>query len=251
MSMVDWLLTEQLLAIFQAALAKREGLNVTLEAHSPLGEEDVLAGAGVAVRIESTDGAVLLVTPRRIQRVMDERGLELLRFEDLVGYDWISPEMSEKVEQKDAHWDRLYLYPRSAPPITLAHLGEAVYPLMTFLGRVLEFQSEKVLLRKLDDEVVDLLGKCLAAATHGSFFTDQELADRFRRSRQSLSVVAGMWPKLNLAAPDVLDLLERIVEALITRAEEHPAEWEEWVGESGVKVEAALEVFRRVSSGEV
>ena len=45
-------------------------------------------------------------------------------------------------------------------------------------------------------------------------FTDDELANLFRRSRESLSVVAGMWPKLNLAAPDVLDLLERIVEAL-------------------------------------
>lgn len=251
MSMVDWLLTEQLLAIFQEALAKREGLNATLEARSPLGEDDVLAGAGAAVRIEATDGAVLVVTPRRIQRVLDDRGLDLLRFEDLVGYDWISPEMSEKVEQKDAHWDRLYLYPRSTPPITLAHLGEAVYPLMTFLGRVLEFQSEKVLLRKLDDEVVELLGKCLDAAARSSFFTDEELADRFRRSRQSLSVIAGMWPKLNLAAPDVLDLLERVVQALIARAEDRPEEWEDWVGEPRVKVEAALEVFRRVSSGEV
>jgi len=251
MSMVDWLLTEQLLAIFQEALAKREGLNATLEARSPLGEHDVLAGAGAAVRIEATDGAVLVVTPRRIQRVMDELGLELLRFEDLVGYDWISPEMSEKVEQKEAHWDRLYLYPRSTPPITLAHLGEAVYPLMTFLGRVLEFQSEKVLLRKLDDDVVELLGKCLVAAARSSFFTDEELTDLFRRSRQSLSVVAGMWPKLNLAAPDVLDLLERVVGALIARAEDQPGVWEEWVGEPRVKVEAALEVFRRVSSGEV
>lgn len=251
MSMVDWLLTEQLLAIFQEALAKREGLNATLEARSPLGEDDVLAGAGAAVRIEATDGAVLVVTPRRIQRVLDDRGLDLLRFEDLVGYDWISPEMSEKVEQKDAHWDRLYLYPRSTPPITLAHLGEAVYPLMTFLGRVLEFQSEKVLLRKLDDEVVELLGKCLDAAARSSFFTDEELADRFRRSRQSLSVIAGMWPKLNLAAPDVLDLLERVVQALIARAEDRPEAWEDWVGEPRVKVEAALEVFRRVSSGEV
>jgi hypothetical protein len=251
MTMVDWLLTEQLVEIFQQARAKRAGLNATLEARSPLGEEDVLAGAGAAVRIEATDGAVLVVTPRRIQRVMDERGLELVRFEDLVGYDWISPEMSEKVEQKEAHWDRLYLYPRSAPPITLAHLGEAVYPLMTFLGRVLEFQSEKVLLRKLDDDVVELLGKCLVATARGPFFSDEELVDLFRRGRQSLSVIAGMWPKLNLAAPDVLDLLERVVEALIQRADDDRGAWDEWVGEPRVKVETALEVFRRVSSGEV
>ena len=249
--MVDWLLTEQLMGIFQEAQAKRPALNATLEARSPLGEEDVLAGAGAVVRIEGTDGAILVVSPRRIQGVMGERGLELLRFEDLVGYDWISPEMSEKVELKDAHWDRLYLYPRSAPPITLAHLGEAVYPLMSFLGRVLEFQSEKVLLRKLDDEVVELLGKCLTAAASSPFFTDQELADLFRRSRQSLLVVAGIWPKLNLAAPDVLDLLERVVAALIARADAHAEEWREWIGEPRIKVEAALEVFRRVSSGEV
>src|SRR6056297_2091021 len=235
MSMVDWLLTEQLMQIFQEAQAKRSGLNATLEARSPLGEEDVLAGAGAVVRIEATDGAVLVVTPRRIHRVMGERGLELVRFEELVGYDWISPEMSEKVEQKDAHWDRLYLYPRSAPPITLAHLGEAVYPLMTFLGRVLEFQSEKVLLRKLDDEVVELLGKCLTAAARSRFFTDQELADLFRRSRQSLLVVAGIWPKVNLAAPDVLDLLERVVEALIAGKDDFPEEWDEWIGEPPVK----------------
>ena len=213
------------------------------------GNEEV--GVHLAVRIEGADGAVSVVTPRRIQSVMGEQGLDLVRFEDLVGYDWISPEMSEKVALKDAHWDRLYLYPRSAPPITLAHLGEAVYPLMSFLGRVLEFQSEKVLLRKLDDEVVELLGKCLLAAARSRFFTDQELADLFRRSRQSLLVVAGIWPKLNLAAPDVLDLLERVVEALIARADEHPDEWTEWIGEPRVKVETALEVFRRVSSGEV
>ncbi|MEX2467090.1 MAG: hypothetical protein WD995_09270 [Gemmatimonadota bacterium] len=251
MTMVDWLLTEQLVEIFREAGAKRDELNATLEARSPLGEEDVLAGAGAAVRIETTDGAVLVVTPRRIQRAMDERGVELVRFEDLVGYDWISPEMSDKVEQKDAHWDRLYLYPRGAPPITLAHLGEAVYPLMTFLGRVLEFQSEKVLLRKLDDDVVELLGQCLMAAASGPFFTDRELADLFRRSRHSLSVVAGLWPKLNLAAPDVLDLLERVVDGLLARADVDPEAWRTWVGAPRVKVEAALEVFRRVSSGEV
>lgn len=251
MTMVDWLLTEQLMEIFQEAGAKRPDLNAELVPRSPLGEEDVLAGAGAVARIETTDGAVLVVTPRRIQRVLDERGLDLVRFEDLVGYDWITPEMSEKVQQKDEHWDRLYLYPREAPPITLDHLGEAVYPLMTFLGRVLEFRSEKVLRRKLDDDVVELLGRCLTAAARGPFFTDQELADRFRRSRETMDIVAGMWPKVNLAAPEVLDLLERVVEALLERAEPHAEAWEEWVGAKPSKVEVVLEVFRRVSSGEV
>ena len=45
---------------------------------------------------------------------------------------------------------------RDSPPIVLDKLGESVYPLMTFLGRVLEFRSQKVLLRKLDDDVAIL-----------------------------------------------------------------------------------------------
>lgn len=251
MTMVDWLLTEQMVEIFREADAKRPDLNAELIARSPLGEEDVLAGAGAAVRIETTDGAVLFVTPKRIRRALDERGLDLVRFEDLVGYDWITPEMSEKVEQKEQHWDRLYLYPREAPPITLDHLGEAVYPLMTFLGRVLELRSEKVLRRKLDDDVVELLGRCLAAAAHGPFFTDEELGERFRRSRETMTIVAGMWPKVNLAAPEVLDLLERVVGALVDRADRDPGAWDEWIAASTAKLEGALEVFRRVSSGEV
>ena len=249
--MVDWLLTEQLMEIFQEAVVKRPALNAELVARSPHGEEDVLAGAGAAARIETTDGGVLVVTPRRIQRVMADRSVDLVRFEDLTGYDWITPEMSDKVEQKDEHWDRLYVYPREAPPIMLDHLGEAVYPLMTFLGRVLEFRSEKVLRRKLDDDVVELLGRCLTAAARGPFFTDQELADLFRRSRETLDVVAELWPKLNLAAPEVLDLLERVVASLLERADRDPAAWNTWVGARPVKVEAVLEVFRRVSSGEV
>ncbi len=249
--MVDWLLTEQLMEIFQEAQRKRPTLNAELVARSPLGEEDVLAGAGAVARIHATDGAELVVTPRRIQRVVDERGLDLVRFEDLVGYDWITPEMSEKVVQKDEHWDRLYLYPRDAPPVILDHLGEAVYPLMTFLGRVLEFRSEKVLRRKLDDDVVALLGRCLTAGARGPFFSDQELGDLFRRSRETLDVVAELWPKLNLAAPAVLDLLERVVAALLERADEQPDAWEEWVGAKPEQVSAVLEVFRRVSSGEV
>ena len=46
MTMVDWLLTEQLVQIFREAGAKRPELNATLVARSPLGEEDVLAGQG-------------------------------------------------------------------------------------------------------------------------------------------------------------------------------------------------------------
>ncbi len=251
MTMVDWLLTEQLVEIFGEAGAKRVGLNAELVARSPLGEKDVLAGAGTAVRIDATDGAVLVVTPRRIRRALEERGQDLVRFEDLVGYDWITPEMSEKVGLKDEHWDRLYLYPRESAPITLDHLGEAVYPLMTFLGRVLELRSEKVLRRKLDDDVVELLGRCLAAAAGGPFFTDEELDRLFGRNRETLSIVSAMWPKVNLAAPEVLDLLQRVVDGLVEREPGHAGAWEEWIGAPVERVRGALEVFRRVSSGEV
>lgn len=251
MSMVDWLLTEQLVEIFQEALHTRSGLNVRLMAKSPHGEEDVLAGAGTAVRIEATDGSHYLVTPRRIARVVGESAHDLVTFSDLVGYDWITPEMSEKVALKDEHYDRLYLYPRAAPPLVLDHLGEAVYPLMTFLGRVLEYRSQKVLLRKLDDDVVQTLGRCLLAAVRGPFFTDAELSERFGRSRASLRVIAGMWPRMNLAAPDLRELLGRLTEALVERAEEEPEAWEEWIEASPERVEAAFEVFRKVSTGEV
>jgi hypothetical protein len=116
---------------------------------------------------------------------------------------------------------------------------------------VVELRSEKVLRHKLDDDVVDLLGKCLSATARGPFLTDQELADLVGRSRETLDIAAGMWPKLNLAAPEVLELLERVVEALLERAGRDPGAWEEWIGARPAKVEAVLEVFRRVSSGKV
>ncbi|MEM7416276.1 MAG: hypothetical protein AAF389_12305 [Gemmatimonadota bacterium] len=251
MTMVDWLLTEQLVEIFLEGLQKRPGLNAELVARDPHGEEDVLAGAGTAVRIDARDGAAYLVTPKRIARVVDAAAYDLISFPDLIGYDWISPEMSEKVEQKAEHYDRLYLYPRSAPPIVLDRLGDAVYPLMTFLGRVLEYQSQKVMLRKLDEDVVDLLGRCLLAAARSDLFTDQELVSRFGRGRESMQVVAGMWPRMNLAAPDLRELVSALAAALIERADDRPDAWIDWVQVSPERLQAAAEVFRRVSTGEV
>lgn len=251
MTMVDWLLTEQLVDIFGEARAKRPQLNAELQARSPHGEEDVLAGAGTAVRIDATDGSAYLVTPRRLARLVHEDAHDLVAFPDLVGYDWISPEMSEKVALKDAHFDRLYLYPRAAPPIVLDKLGSAVYPLMAFLGRVLEYQSQKVLLRKLDDDVVELLGRCLGAAISGPFFDDDELVRRFGRSRESLRVVSGMWPRMNLAAAELLELLRNVTGGLVERAESDAAEWDRWIGSAPETVLASFEVFRKVSTGEV
>ena len=251
MAMVDWLLTEQLVEIFQDARAKRPRLNAELIAKSEHGEPDVLAGAGTVVQIHSVDGGELLVTPKRISRLVGVQAVDLVVFSDLVGYDWISPKMSEKVALKDEHYDRLYLYPRESAPIILDRLGDSVYPLMSFLGRVLEFRSQKVLLRKLDDDVVDRLGRALRAASDGPFFSDEELGDLVRRSRESMQIIAAMWPRMNLAAPELLDLLERVVEALLRRHSEDEEAWAEWIAASPTQLEAALEVFRRVSEGEV
>ncbi|MBM4184250.1 MAG: hypothetical protein FJ207_08470 [Gemmatimonadetes bacterium] len=159
--------------------------------------------------------------------------------------------MSKKVEQSRAHFDRLYLYPRSSPPITLDHLGKAVYPLLAFFARVLEFQSQKVLRRKLDEEVLTALGNSLTAAASGPYFTDAELQSLFGRSRESMQVVAGLWPRMNLAAPDLRELLADVSRELIPRGDPASATWSEWVGASPEQLEAATEVFRRVSTGEV
>jgi hypothetical protein len=251
MTVVDWLLTEQLVQIFREAKAKDPALNAELEARSPHGEDDVLAGAGTAVRIDATDGAVYLLTPRRLARVVGDDAYPMLTLADLIGYDWISPEMSKKVAEKKDHYDRLYLYPREAPPITLDHLGKAVYPLLAFFARVLEFQSQKVLLRKLDDDVVDVLGRTLRAAAEGAFFEDAELKALFGRSRESMQVVAGMWPRMNLAAPELRELLGSVARELESRVDPGSAAWQEWIGASPEKLEAAVEVFRRVSTGAV
>jgi len=251
MTMVDWLLTEQLVDVFREARAARPALNAELEARSVHGEEEILAGAGTAVRIDAVDGAVYLITPRRIARLIDADAIDLVVFPRLIGYDWIAPEMSEKVALKADHFDRLYLYTRDGPPIVLDKLGWAVYPLMTFLGRVLEFQSQKVMLRKLDDDVVELLGRCLLATARGPLFADEELPMLFGRSREALQVVAAMWPRMNLAAPDLRELVAQVIGELVKRADRDPGLWDEWIDATPTRVEASFEVFRRVSSGEV
>ncbi len=203
------------------------------------------------MRIDATDGGVYLLTPRRLLRIVGDDAHGMVTYSDLVGYDWISPEMSEKVALKDEHFDRIYLYTRAEPPITLHHLGDAVYPLLTFFARVLEYQSQKVLLRKLDEDVVATLGRCLSAAASGPFFSDGDLANFFGRSRESMQVVAGMWPRMNLAAPELRELLGRAAAELIARVDPDAQAWREWLGASPQRLEAAVEVFRRVSTGEV
>ena len=118
MTMVDWLLTEQLVEIFRAARTKRPDLNAELVARSPHGEEDVLAGAGTAVRIQATDSGLYLITPRRLARVVDEAAYDMVVFADLIGYDWISPEMEDKVALKDFKGQDVivYFYPRDDTP---------------------------------------------------------------------------------------------------------------------------------------
>ena len=108
MTVVDWLLIEQLVEIFREGLAKRPDLNAVLISRDPHGEEDILAGAGTAVRIDAWDGSTYVVTPRRLARVVDLDSYDLVAFPELIGYDWISPEMSKKAGLKDGYFDRLY-----------------------------------------------------------------------------------------------------------------------------------------------
>jgi hypothetical protein len=251
MSMVDWLLTEQLVEIFREAKAKSPELNAELIGRSPHAEEDILAGAGTAARVDATNGATFLITPKRIARLVGEQASDLVLFPELIGYDWISPEMSEKVALKDEFYDRLYLYPRGKPPIRMDALGPAVYPVMSFLARVLEYQSQKVILRKLDDDVVETLGRVLTAVVKGPFFTDADLMKLFRRDRRSLEVLSVMWPRMNLAAPELSDLLQRAVRELVERRPGDEAAWIDWVGEEPARLETAVDLFGRVAGGEV
>ena len=126
-----------------------------------------------------------------------------------------------------------------------------MYPLMTFLGKVLELRSQKVLRRSLDDSVSEVVSRCLRASVEGPFFTDDELREGFKQDRPSLTVLAGMWPRMNLAAPDLRRVITGVMEALLERRSRLPEAWDQWVGIPPERVEGSLEVFRRVVGGEL
>jgi hypothetical protein len=249
-TLLDVLLTEQLVAIFRAAMQKRQGLNVAL-VPDPGRDADLLGDGGTAARIETTAGESLLVTPRRIARDVGGSLSNVVLFENLVGYDWISRELSEKVRLKDQHYDRLYLHLQGAREVVLDRLGPAVHPLMAYLGKVLQLRSQKVLLRGMDDDVVELVGRCLRAAVVGPFFTDEDLVELVEQDRASLQVVSAMWQRMNLAAPELQRTVEGVMEMLLQRREEHQAAWDRLVGAPPEKVRGALDVFRRVVEGRV
>jgi hypothetical protein len=107
------------------------------------------------------------------------------------------------------------------------------------------------LLRRLDEDVVSLVYRCLHAAAEGPFFTDEEVEALFGQDRGSLRVVAAMWPRMNLASPDLRRTVVGVVEMLLRRRQALPEAWEAWVSTPPDRVQAALEVFRRVVEGEV
>ena len=244
--LLDVLLTEQLESAFRSAMRKRPAINAALIPHPGYGPEQP-AGRGTAVRIHTTDGQSLLVTPRRIAREVGDSSNDLVVFTDLVGYDWIATEMSDKVRLKDEHYDRLYLYVQGVRDVVLDHLGPAVYPLMAYLGKVLELRSQKVLLRQMDPDVIDVITRCLSAGVLGPFLSDQDLLDLVEQDRASLQVVAAMWQRMNLAAPELRRTVEGVIEMLLQRRSQHPEAWDRYVGSAPEKVEGALEVFRRVT----
>ena len=251
MVLLDVLLHEQLCQIFGTARLRGRGLNAVLLEEHPPGVEELFGGRGAVVRIETTAAGSLLVTPRGIFREVGTEAVRLVSFEELVGYDWITPELSEKVAKKDEHFDRLFLHLRGERTVTLDSLGDAVYPLMTFLGKVLELRSQKVIRRNMNEEVGDLVTSCLEAAVEGPFFTDDELEKLFEQERASLSILAGMWERMNLASPDLRRTVVGVMEMLLERRERFADAWEEWIGADPEQVEASAEVFRQVVTEEV
>jgi hypothetical protein len=249
-TLLDVLLTEQLVEIFREAAGKRADLNACF-VPDPAREVDLLGDGGTAVRISRVGGGSIVVSPRRIVREVGAVVSDLALFSDMVGYDWISPELSEKVRLKDEHYDRLYLDLQGAHQVVLDGLGPSVYPLMTFLGKVLELRSQKVLLRGLDDSVATVVDRCLRAAVEGPFFDDDELDELLAQNRASLTILAGMWSRMNLAAPDLHRTVIGVMEMLLERRPRFPEQWDKWVSMSPDRVKGALHVFRRVVQGEV
>lgn len=241
--LLDVLLTEQLVAAFRSASRESPDLNVESIPH-PGDEAAPVAGGGAAVRITTRAGESLVVTPRRIAREVGDTLTDLVVFSDLVGYDWISTDLSEKVRLKDAHYDRLYLHVRGARDVVLDNLGPAVYPLMAYLAKVLQLRSQKLLLRQMDRDVLDLITRCLRAAVLGPFFSDEDLVELLEQDRPSLQVVAAMWQRMNLAAPELRRTVEGVMEMLLRRREAHPEAWDRLVGAPPERVHGALEVFR-------
>lgn len=244
-TLLDVLLTEQLVAIFDAAIQKRPGLDVSL-VPDPGRDADLVGDGGTAARITTTTGQSLLVTPRRIAREVGDTLSDVAVFEELVGYDWITRDLSDKVRLKDQHYDRLYLDLRGAREVVLDHLGAAVHPLMAFLGKVLQIRSEKLYLRAMDDDVVELVSLCLRAAVVGPFFADDELVPLIEQDRASLQVTAAMWRRMNLASPALQRTIEGVMEMLLRRREEHAHAWERLIDVPPERVEGALEVFKKV-----
>lgn len=251
MTLIDVLLHEQVRDIFTAAVRERAGLNAAFPERAPADVDDGFDGRGALVRIDTTVGGSLLVTARGVFREVGSAATLLAPFGELVGYDWISPDMETKIAEKRAHFDRLYVYLRGERTVVLDHLGQAVYPLMALLGKVLAIRSEKLLLRRMDDGVAELVGRCLRAAAEGPFFADDELEELFGLDRASLAILAGTWSRMNLASPDLRRTIVSVIEMLLARRGEHASAWDERVGERPEVVVAGLEVFRRVVAGEV
>lgn len=249
MTLLDVLLTEHLVEIFQAAAGRRADLNAVLLPASAVAGDVPLGDRGAVARIDAGSDEVIGVSARELTR--DVAGVvdQLVDFQDMVGYDWISPQMDKKVALKDRHYDRLFIYLKGERTVTLTSLGPAVYPLMAFLGKVLEVRSQKVLLRGLEGPVVDLLGNCLRAAVEGPFFADEELDQLFAQDRASLAVLASMWTRMNLAAPDLRRTVEAVALMLVERRGAHPEAWADFVAADPDQVRRAVAEFARVVTG--
>lgn len=244
--LLDVLLTEELEAAFRMPIREGRAGNSTL-IPQPGGASEKAAGRGSAIRILTRSGESLVVTPRRIAREVGEQLTDLVVLRELVGYDWISTELSEKVRLKEEHYDRLYLHLAGARSVVLDRLGPAVYPLMAYLGKALELRSRKVLLPRLDTEVAEAVTRSLYAGVAGPFLTDEELRELVEQDRESLQVIAGMWRRLNLASPELHRTVEGVMEMLLQRRHEHEEAWDALIGLPPQRIEGALAVFRTLA----
>jgi len=246
--LLDILLLEQLEDSFRQA-GRKGPINAEF-ATDPTGEGDPGGRGGLAVRIDPREGASLLVTARGIHREVDGSWAPWVSFTELVGYDWISRDLSAKEGLREEYSDRIFLLLRGAREVVLTGLGAAVYPLMVYLGKVLELRSRKLVLERLDPGTVEAIARTLNAAAEGPFFTDDELGPLLDQDRPSLQVVAAMWNRMNLFSPELGRTITGVLEMLLQRRELHPEAWGRRVGLPAGALADALADFRELTGAD-
>lgn len=232
-TLLDVLLLDEMDRAFSGGISRPFPSGSARPIPDPTGEGDPAGNGGRAVRIERPEAGALVLTPRGLHGEQADGSLvPVARWEELVGYDWICRDLDEKVRLRDRFGDRIFLVLRESREVVLDGLGSAVFPLMAFLGKVLEIRSRKLVLEHLTDEEVDLISRSVAGAAEGGYFEDSELPGFFEQDRDSLRVVAGLWTRMNLLSPDLARTLIGVLEMLPQRRDRDPADWRRRFGDA-------------------